>query len=255
MKRFLRTMMIVCIIMQIITMTTFAYEKVQKLEDMENSIYKHFENRDSNFTFLYTGTRKEFEDNIRKCIKDAYSKDDYLERSWVEIKPKANVTEKGIETTIYAKYLTTKEQEEYVETELESITRSIINTEASDLEKVRSINDYIINRYEYDYTLKSISVYSGLTTSVAVCQGYSMTAYKMFNYAGIKNRIVVGRVNDIPHSWNSVNVQGNWYQLDITNNDSIEKDKYFLVGDENLIANNYIWDRDKYPKALSEYCQ
>jgi len=255
MKRFFKTIIIVCTIMQIMTLTAFAYEKIQKVEDMQESIHKHFENRDANFTFLYTGTRKEFEDNIRKCIKDAYSKDDYLERSWLEIKPKANIIENGIETTIEVTYLTTKKQEEYIETELESITKSLIKIEMSDLEKVRAINDYIVNRYEYDYTLKSISVYSGLTTSVAVCQGYSMTAYKMFNYAGIENRIIVGKVNDIPHSWNSVKIQGNWYQLDITNNDSIEKDKYFLVGDENLLANNYTWDRELYPKALSGYYQ
>ena len=253
MKRFFKTMIITCTIMQIISMTAFAYDKIQNLEDMENNIYKHFENRDSNFTFLYTGTRKEFEDNIRKCIKDAYSKDDYLERSWLEIKPRASITEDGIETTIETTYLTTREQEKYIETELENVTKALINTRMSDLEKVRAINDYIVNRYEYDYTLKSISVYSGLTTSLAVCQGYSMTAYKMFNYAGIENKIMVGNIKDIPHSWNCVKIQGSWYQLDITNNDSIEKDKYFLVGDDYLIANNYIWDRDKYPKALNKY--
>jgi len=255
MKRFFKTIIIVFIfsMMQIMTLTAFAYEKVRKLEDMKDNIYKHFENRDTNFTFLYTGTRKEFEDNIRMCIKDAYSKDDYLERSWLEIKPKANVTEDGIQTTIDATYLTTKEQEEYIEKELEMITEEIINKKMSDLEKVTVINDYIVNRYEYDYTLKSISVYSGLTTSVAVCQGYSMTAYKMFNYAGIENRIVVGSIKGIRHSWNSVKIQGNWYQLDITNNDSIEKDKYFLVGDDTLIANEYVWDREKYPKSPHNY--
>jgi len=253
MKRFFKTIIMIFSIMQIMTLTTFAYDKVQKSEDVEDNIYKHFENRDANFTFLYTGTREEFQDNIHKYIKEAYSKDDYLERSWIEIKPKANMTVDGIETNLEVTYLTTKRQEEYVETELKSITKSIISDDMSDLEKVRTINDYIVNRYEYDYTLKSISAYSGLTTSVAVCQGYSMTAYKMFNYAGIENRIVVGRIKDIPHSWNSVKVQGNWYQLDITNNDSIERDKYFLVGDDILISNNYIWDMDKYPKALKGY--
>ena len=253
MKRFFKTIIIVFSIMQIMTLTTFAYDKVQKSEDVEDNIYKHLENRDANFTFLYTGTRKEFQDNIHKYIKEAYSKDDYLERSWLEIKPKANITVNGIETVLDVIYLTTKKQEEYVDAELKSITKSIISTHMSDLEKVRTINDYIVNRYEYDYTLKSISAYSGLTTSVAVCQGYSMTAYKMLNYAGIENRIVVGTIKAIPHSWNSVKVQGNWYQLDITNNDSIERDKYFLVGDGTLISNNYIWDTDKYPKALNGY--
>lgn len=255
MKKIFKTIIMVFVIIQIMTLTTFAYERVEKLEEVENNIYKHLENRDEKFTFLYTGKRTEFEDNIRMWIKESYSKDDYLERSWLEIKPKANITANGIETTLDVTYLTTKEQEEYIEKELESITESITNANMSDLEKVRVINNYIINRYEYDYTLKSISVYSGLTTEMAVCQGYSMTAYKMFKYAGIENRIIIGRIKDIPHSWNCVKVQGNWYQLDITNNDSIEQNKYFLVGDDTLIDNNYAWDRDIYPKALKGYYQ
>jgi transglutaminase/protease-like cytokinesis protein 3 len=80
-----------------------------------------------------------------------------------------------------------------------------------------------------------------------------MTAYKMLNYAGIENRIIVGKIKDIPHSWNCVKVDGKWYQLDITNNDSTEKNKYFLVGDNTLIANNYVWDKNKYPKAFKGY--
>ena len=253
MKRFFKTIIVVFIIMQIMTLTAFAYEKVQKLEDVEENIYKHLENRDANFTFIYIGSRREFEDNIRKSITNAYSKDDYLERSWLEIKPKAKTTEDGIETTMDVTYLTTKKQEEYIDAELERITKSLINADMSELEKVRIINDYIINRYEYDYTLQSVSVYSGLTTSLAVCQSYSMTAYKMLNYAGIENRIIVGKIRELPHSWNVVKIKDNWYQLDITNNDAIEKDKYFLVGDDTLIANEYAWDRDKYPQAQVLY--
>ena len=248
MKRCFKTIIIVFIIMQIMTLTAFSYEKVQNLDAMEDNIYRHLENRDEKFDFIYTGTRKEFEDNILKCIKDAYSKDDYLERSWTEIKPKANATEDGIETNLDVTYITTKAQEEYIDVELERITKSLINSDMTVIEKVRCINDYIVNRYNYDYTLKSISVYSGLTTSFASCQGYSMTAYKMFNYAGIENRIIVGKIKDVSHSWNSVKIKDKWYHVDITNNDSIEKDKYFLVGDDTLIANGYFWDRNNYPK-------
>lgn len=251
MKRFFKTIIMIFIIMQIITLTTFAQETVQNLEAIEECIYKHLQNRDENFTFIYIGERKEFQDNILKCTREAYSKDDYLERSWLKIQPKAKATEEGIETTMAVTYLTTKEQEEYINAELEKITKSLINENMAELEKVKIINDYIEKRYEYDYTLKSISVYSGLTTSQAICQTYSMTAYKMFKYAGIENRIVVGKIKEVHHSWNVVKIKDSWYQLDITNNDSIEKDKYFLVGDDILIANEYNWDMDKYPKTQS----
>ena len=253
MKRFFKAIILALSIMQISTLKVFAEERVGNLKDLEINIYNHLENRDSDFSFIYTGTRKEFEDNIRNSITNSYSNDDYLERSWLEIKPKAKITVKGIETTMEVTYLTTKEQEEYINSELEKITKSLVNENMSGLQKVKIINDYIINRYEYDYTQKSLSVYSALTTSVAVCQGYSMTAYKMFNYAGVENRIIVGTLKGVPHSWNTVKLDGNWYQLDITNNDSIERNKYFLVNDDTLISNQYSWDKDKYPKASKGY--
>lgn len=253
MKRFFKTTILALSLMQIFSLKAFAEESVGNLKDLETNIHNHLENRDVKFNLIYTGTRKEFQENIRKCITNSYSNDDYLERSWLEIKPKAKITVKGIETTMEVTYLTTREQEEYINSELERITKSLVNPKMSTIEKVIKINEYIINRYEYDYTQKSISVYSALTTSVAVCQGYSMTAYKMLNYAGVENRIIVGTLKGEPHSWNSVKINDSWYQLDITNNDSKEKNKYFLVSDEILSSHQYYWDRDKYPKAFKGY--
>ena len=253
MKRFFKVTMLALSFLQIFSLKAFAEERVGNLIDLENNIHSHFLNRDKEFNLIYTGTRKEFEENIRKCITNSYLKDDYLERSWLEIKPKAKITAKGIETTMEVTYLTTKEQEEYIDSELEKITKSLVNANMSTLEKVTIINEYIIDRYEYDYTKKSISVYSALTTSIAACQGYSMTAYKMLNYAGVENRIIVGTLKGEPHSWNTVKIDGNWYQLDITNNDSKEKNKYFLISDETLSSHEYSWDRDKYPKAFNGY--
>lgn len=253
MKRFFKAIILAISIMQISTLKVFAEERIGNLKDLETNIRSHLENRDLNFSFTYTGTKKEFEYNIRNSIYNSYSNDDYLERSWLEIKPKAKITVEGIETTMEVTYLTTKAQEEYINSELDKITKSLVNENMSTLQKVKIINDYIINRYDYDYTQKSLSVYSALTTSVAVCQGYSMTAYKMFNYAGIENRIIVGTLKGTPHSWNIVKIDGIWYQLDITNNDAIEKNKYFLVSDDTLSLNQYSWDKEKYPKALKGY--
>lgn len=253
MKKFLKVMGITLGILCVMKVNAFADGTFSNFNEMENDIYKHLQNRDTTFSFLYTGTKEDFKNNINKTIKNAYSEDDYLERSWLEVKPKAQITSKGIETTINVTYLTTKAQEDYVDNELKKATASIINQDMSELDKVRKINDYIINRYEYDYTIKSVSAYSALTTSLAVCQGYAMTAYKMLNYAGIENRIVIGTARGISHAWNIVKIDGKWYQLDITNNDSINRDKYFLVGDEFLDKNNYVWNKANYPRASTGY--
>ena len=253
MKIFLKSLAISVVLMYSAAFPAFATDIISNFSDMENKLYTHFENRDTNFSFIYTGKKDEFKDNINKVIRKAYSRNDYLERSWLEVKPLAKVTSKGIDTTIDVTYLSTKAEEEYVDKELKSICETLIKTNMTDFEKVRAINDYIVDRYEYDYSLKSASPYLALKTSKTVCQGYAMTAYKMFNNAGLENRIVVGTARGISHAWNVVKINGKWYQIDITNNDSVKADKYFLVSDKFLEDNNYVWDKEKYPKALEGY--
>ena len=237
----------------VISIPVSAYEVFSNWDDAKNYIYENMENRENKIDFIYNGDKTEYGLQLKEALKDTYSKDDYLERSWTEIKPEAYDMGGGIQTTLNIKYLCTKDQEDYVDNELEKATYSIINNDMSDYDKVMAINEYIINRYEYDYNLKSLSVYSALTTSEAVCQGYSMTAYKMFNYAGIENRIIVGTARGTAHSWTLVKVDDKWYQIDITNNDSENAYRYFLVSDQVLIQNNYVWDSKMYPSASENY--
>lgn len=254
-SRYRKYILLSLVMLQILTISipASAYEVFTNWNDIQNYIYENMENRENKIKFVYKGDESDFGTKLKEVLKDTYSKDDYLERSWTEIKPEAYNTKDGVSTTLNMKYLCTKEQEEYIESELKSIVSSLITEDMSDYDKVKYINDYIIDRYEYDYDLNSISVYSALTTSLAVCQGYSMTAYKMLNYAGIENRIVVGTARGIPHSWNLVKIDGQWYQLDVTNNDSGNVNKYFLVSDQFLIYNNYIWDSKMYPSASEDY--
>lgn len=221
------------------------------LNDAENYIYEHLQNRDTNITFSYIGDKDEFKNNIANVIKAAYEKDDYLERSWLEIQPKAEASGNEVNTNIDVTYLTTKTQEDYVNIQLNNIISQLIKPNMSELEKVIAINDYLIARYDYDETLKSNNAYTALMTGKTTCQGYSMTAYKMFTLAGIKNRIIVGTLNGGSHAWNYVQVGGTWYHLDITSNDTT-KDKYFLVSDDFMKANNYIWNEVDYPQNLGK---
>lgn len=244
------------IFIQTFFMTTpsYAYEVFSDWDDVKNYVYENMIDRKTEIEFTYKGDSNGYAEKLKDVLKQAYSDDDYLERSWTEIKPKAHDTKEGIKTTLNIKYLCNKDEENYIDRELKKAVHSIINDNMSDYEKVKAINDYIIERYEYDNDLKSLSVYSALTTSEAVCQGYAMTAYKMLNYAGISNRIIVGTAKGIAHSWNIVEIDGKWYQLDITNNDSVaNRNKYFLVSDEFLINNNYKWDSKMYNSALENY--
>ncbi|WP_242943275.1 transglutaminase domain-containing protein [Clostridium uliginosum] len=227
----------------ITTLPAFASESFYDAQDLENSMYNHLQNWDENFEFSYDGN------DTMDLLKSASENDDYLERSIDKFK----ILKRNSEYIAEVTYRTTKEQENYIDSELKRIVNNMIDPNMSDIDKVKTINDYIVKIYKYDYSLKSDNVYSALTTGTTICQGYAMTAYKMFKLAGIECRIVVGTINGGPHGWNLVKINGNWYHLDITNNDSIIRDKYLLISDNFLASNGFSWDRTKYPSANYSY--
>ena len=182
-------------------------------------------------------------------MESASEKDDYLQRSVEKFK----ISKRGTEDVVDITYITTKEQEDYVNSQLKNILENIIAPNMNESDIVKAINDYIVKRYTYDRSIKEDNAYYSLITGSAMCQGYSMTAYKMFEMAGLECRIVIGTLNGEGHAWNLVKVDGNWYHIDITNNDDIIRDSYLLVSDESLSENGFDWDRSKYPVVYSNY--
>lgn len=210
--------------------------------DLNTSVYNHLENWDTEFKIDY------YESDVLDVIKDIAKKDDYLTRSLRKL-----VYERvGDKATVKVTYLTTKEQEDYINNELTKIVNSIITNNMSDFNKIKTINKYIVDRYEYDDSLLSNNVYSALTTGKTICQGYAMTAYKMLNLAGIENRIVIGDLDGVAHGWNLVKLNGKWYHLDATNNDAANN-KYFLKNDKYLRNAGFTWEANDYPICDENY--
>ena len=242
-KYTIKSIVVSLIIVSSTTLITFANEEFNNAQDIENNIYNHMQNWEESFSFSYNG------DDIIDIVESASEKDDYLQRSVEKFK----ISKIGTEDIVQITYITTKEQEDYINSQLKSILESIITPDMNESDIVKAINNYIVKRYTYDRSVKEDNVYYSLTTGSAMCQGYSMTAYKMFEMAGLECRIVIGTLNGEGHAWNLVKVDGNWYHIDITNNDDVIRDSYLLVSDESLSENGFEWDRSKYPIASSNY--
>ena len=210
--------------------------------DLNTSVYNHLENWDTEFQIDY------YNSDVLDVVKDIAKKDDYLTRSLRKL-----VYERvGDKATVKVTYLTTKEQEEYINNELTKIVNSIITNDMSDFDKIKTINKYIVDRYAYDDSLVSNNVYSALTTGKTICQGYAMTAYKMLNLAGIENKIIIGDLDGVAHGWNLVKLNGKWYHLDVTNND-VANNKYFLKNDKALRNDGFTWEANDYPICDENY--
>lgn len=112
-----------------------------------------------------------------------------------------------------------------------SILDEIITEGMSDEEKVKAIHDYLI--YHADYYEGDLDTRPGWSSAVkgviqnnsGVCNSYTLAFYTMATCEGIPCRYVRGTVTFYggligEHAWNRVYVNGDWYYIDCTWDDS-----------------------------------
>lgn len=132
-------------------------------------------------------------------------------------------------------YLSTIEEEIYTERAVAQLFPQF-NT-GSTYDKVLAVHDYICNTVSYSYeTIEEEadfrSAYDALYYNTTVCTGYALLFQKFMDYMGIPCYVASGTVDGVGHAWNLVNIDGQWYHLDCTNDDQdywISR-KHFLKG-------------------------
>lgn len=130
-------------------------------------------------------------------------------------------------------YTETSAQVKKVNKKAKSVLKKLNVSGMSDVAKVKTIHDYVIDLVTYDDSMKDHSAYGGLVASKhsTVCQGYALIMYKLLTDAGVPCHYVTGDAGG-PHAWNMVKINKKWYYLDATwddPSDSLVYD-YFLVG-------------------------
>ena len=163
-------------------------------------------------------------------------------------------------------YETSLEQEAVVDAMIAEIIKELKLESASEYQKVKLIHDYIINNSSYDTSLKKSTAYNLLVDKTAVCEGYALTAYRLFLAAGLESRIISGMGDNQPHAWNIVKVDGKWYNIDLTWDDPVSSNgrqllryDYFLKSDSEFV--NHVRNPEyrtvefyaAYPMAKSSY--
>ena len=67
----------------------------------------------------------------------------------------------------------------------------------------------------------SFTAYGILINGKGVCAGYSAAFKLLADAAGLENIVVTGYLDgSLPHAWNKVKIDGEWYIIDTTNNDN-----------------------------------
>ena len=111
-----------------------------------------------------------------------------------------------------------------------------VRSDWSDLTKAMYLHDYIAIHCTYDYDYKYYDAYRMLINGTGVCQGYTMAYRLLLNRAGVTSSWV--QSDSLRHVWSLVQLDGAWYHIDVTWDDSTwfakSGRKYFCISEEKM---------------------
>ena len=96
-------------------------------------------------------------------------------------------------------------------------------TDGSDYGKALWLHDWLIQQLDYDSSLKWSSAESALTRKLGTCQAYESAYSQLLTAAGIENAETRDTYDG--HTWNAMKLDGEWYQVDCTWDDT--KDNFY----------------------------
>ena len=119
-----------------------------------------------------------------------------------------------------------------------------LNT-GSDYNKIKNVHDWICDHVTYSYLTareeigyEYRSAYNALADGTTVCNGYAQLFQKFMEKMGIESYFVSGVApyTSSEHAWNLVKLDGQWYLVDVTYDDTSKGKNYnyFLVGAKQL---------------------
>jgi hypothetical protein len=119
----------------------------------------------------------------------------------------------------------------------EEVTKivAMINPDWTKLQKLLWINDYICDTFQYDLVTEYHSAVDLLKTGKGICEAYA----NLFTILCQRNDIEVSYCYspEIQHIWNMVQLDGYWYHIDTTWNDTYtDKYEHFLLSDDECQA-------------------
>lgn len=235
---------------------------VNSLSDLKDIIKSNMNDRTTKFSVYYDGDTSNLKSEIISAISDILDEDDYLHYSYTGYKFSYSGSKNDVTIDFEFSYLTTKSQEDFVDSKVTAILGEIIDSSMNSHKKEKAIHDYIVKNVEYDTSLERYSAYNALNEGKTVCQGYALLAYKMLTQSGIECKIIAGSAGSASdsegHAWNLVKLDGKWYHLDCTWDDPVPDVKGRVLYDyynltDSQISKDHNWDISAYPAATTVY--
>lgn len=152
-------------------------------------------------------------------------------------------------------YSRTKSEAEKIKPEFETAAQKIIDKALEQdtlFDRVKVIHDEIVEMTDYYISGPSyISEADGpLVHGRALCEGYSKAFMYLCQSVGIQCICVAGTGNGEPHMWNMLQLDGEWYNMDVTWDDNGGYD-YFCVPTSQISADHRFDNTFPVPSATA----
>lgn len=163
-------------------------------------------------------------------------------------------------SVLYPEYLYKKVEYDRLVSLLSERVRGIkaqIMRKNSEIDKEFAIHDFLAKSIRYtDERKDSHSIVGPLLYGKGVCDGISKTAKVLFSECGIECHLVNGTgINSQngkpePHAWNIVRINGNYYHLDITYDNSFSENgimyDFFNLSDAEILKDHRISEPSRF---------
>lgn len=256
---------------------SFAEMSDAEYHDTEKEAVKelreHMKQREETVTIGLMGSvdQEGLQEIIGRLIKEALAhtgepdEGDYIGYQYASYKGMARTTYVGFSPAMEIEYTLSyyddAEQEAEVDKKVDEIIESLELGDKTDFEKIAAIHDYICDNVEYESAEKGSdtvrTAYGALIEGKAVCQGYSVSLYRLLLEAGIDNRIIFGqslsKLGDSgAHTWNIIELNDEYYYTDATWDDAGYRYQYFMVPAETSFEDSHIADESYGDDFFSE---
>ncbi len=217
-------------------------------QDILNIYYTIINSGKQNFSFYCKKDYKNCLNDVKELANDQ-TKLSYLNNF---VHPYNNFKNIQTEYDILGK-ITIKITKSYTEDQIQIINKKLNEIEnnlnlknTTTITKMKKIHDYIINNSQYDYirseqnitTYQSDIAYGPLIEGYGICGGYADAMALFLERLQIQNI----KISSEKHVWNAVNIDKNWYHIDLTWDDPVTadhsqvlEDKFFFINTNQLL--------------------
>lgn len=146
---------------------------------------------------------------------------------------------------------------------LYSSTQQLTENLSTDYEKEVAIHNFITDNFSYgplntsDIPRRAHSITGIVLDGQGICEAYANTFYVMGKMANLNVSIITGTLNNVNHMWNLIELDGEYYHVDVTSDDPApdvlnrERYTYFNCSDE-IMSKTHSWERKDFPACISD---